>query len=88
MLEICTEIIGKLEEGIRVELRGLRRLQMRLQEECSLVSQQLEEARNIKKESDSLRSVLGEVIRRNQWWVDDDAESEPSILISYHRGNF
>ena len=46
------------------------------------VNKQLAEISTIKKESDSYRSALRELLHRNQWMIEDDLDSETDKLIA------
>lgn len=76
------QVIEKLLERVETELRGLKKLHEQVRKELDLLNKQIAEFKTIKKESDSLRSALREILHRNQWTLEDDYYSEPSELIA------
>lgn len=76
------QVIEKLAERVGVELRGLQTLHQQVRQELDEIEKQLSEVRTIRKESDSLRSALREALRRNQWTIGDEFESEAAELIA------
>lgn len=76
------QIIEKLSERVGAELRGAQKLHEQVRKELDLLNKQIADIETIKKESDSLRSALREKLRRNQWTIEDDQESEAGELIA------
>lgn len=76
------QVIEKLAERVGVELRGLQTLHKQVRQELGVLNKQLAEVSTVKKESDSLRSALHAALRRNQWTIDDDLDSETVELIA------
>ena len=75
-------VIQKLDEKVGAELRGLQSLHSQVKQELKLLNKQLAEISDIKKESDSYRSALRELLHRNQWIIEDDFVSETDKLIA------
>lgn len=76
------QVIEKLAENVKLELRESQKLQKQVQQELELLTKQLTEISTVKKESDSLRSALQETLLRNQWEIDGDLDTAASKLIT------